>query len=199
MATNENIMTPEFRVGSTSVFRPRGNKQNPAAEPNYFLACLFPHPNKMPPAYKAEYDAFIARLKAAVAQAVTDKWGAKKPVNLRMPFRDQGEKSYEGYEAGALFFTASSKQKPGLIDSMKNDIIDETEFYSGAYARATLRVYAYEVSGNRGVGIGLQNVQKLRDGEPLSGRLKAQDEFEPVKVAPGEQAASDGGAMDLFN
>lgn len=199
MAESENIMTPEFRASFAHVFRPQANPANPNAEAKYSLACLFPHPSKMPPSYKKEYEAFVLKIKAAVNKAIADKWGAKKPANLRMPFRDQGEKTFDGYEAGALWFNASSKQKPGLIDAAANDIIDEAEFYSGVYARATLRVYAYDASGNRGVGIGLQNIQKLRDGEPLSGRLKAQDEFEPVAGAVMEQAAaSEGGAMDLF-
>lgn len=198
MAESENIMTPEFRVSFAHVFRPQANPANPNAEAKYSLACLFPHPSKMTPAYKKEYEAFTTKIKAAINKAIADKWGAKKPVNLRMPFRDQGEKTFDGYEAGAVWFNASSKQKPGLVDGKNTDIIDESEFYSGVYARATLRVYAYDAAGNRGVGIGLQNVQKLRDGEPLSGRLKAQDEFEPVAGAVTEQAAGDGGAMDLL-
>lgn len=200
MAESKNIMTPEFRVSFAHVFRPQANPQNPAAEKKFSLACLFPHPSKMTPSYKKEYEAFVAKIKAEINQAIAEKWGAKKPANLRMPFRDQGEKTFDGYEAGAVWFNASSKQKPGLVDANNNDIIDETAFYSGCYARATLRVYAYDASGNRGVGIGLQNVQKLRDGEPLSGRLKAQDEFEPVAGAEEETAVvGAGGAVDLLS
>lgn len=198
MAESENIMTPEIRVSFAHVFHPQANPANPNAEKKYSMAHLFPHPDKMTPAYKKEYAVFTAKIKAAIEKAIADKWGAKKPANLRMPFRDQGEKTFDGYEAGAVWFNASSKNKPGLIDAGNNDIIDESEFYSGCYARSTLRVYAYDTAGNRGVGIGLQNIQKLRDGEPLSGRLKAQDEFEPVAGAALEQAASDGGAMDLL-
>lgn len=198
MAESENIMTPEFRVSFAYVFRPQ-TPMTPGAEGKYSVACLFPHPSKMTPAYKKEYEGFVAKIKKAVEEAIEAKWGKKRPANLRLPFRDQGEKTFDGYEEGAVWFTASSKNKPGLVDARNNDIIDEAEFYSGCYARATLRVYAYSNSGNNGVGIGLQNIQKLRDGEPLSGRLKAQDEFQPVAGA-GEEAATvgAGGAMDLL-
>lgn len=200
MAESENIMTPEFRASFVNVFKPYKNPTNPTGEAKYSLACLFPHPSKMDSKYKKEYEAFVTKIKKAVEDAIEAKWGKKRPSNLRLPFRDQGEKSYDGYVEGAVWFTASSKNKPGLVDQRNNDIIDETEFYSGCYARATLRVYAYSNSGNNGVGIGLQNVQKLRDGDPLSGRLKAQDEFEPVAStaddAPTPVGA--GGAMDLL-
>lgn len=199
MAESKNILTPEFRVGMAHVFRPYVSRENPTATAKFLIRCLFPHPSKMDSKYKKEYEAFTARIKKAVEDAIEAKWGKKRPTNLRLPFRDQGEKSYDGFEAGAMWFTASSKNKPGLVDQHNNDIIDESEFYAGCYAWATLQVYAYSASGNNGIGIGLQNIQKLRDGEPLSGRLKAQDEFQPVASADEDAApVGAGGAMDLL-
>lgn len=195
MAESENIMTPEFRVSFPYVFRPQ-KAMEAGKDPKYSLVMLFAKGDKLP------------KLAAAVNKILTEKFGTDKtkwPKNITMPFRDQGEKSMGGYEAGGVFITPTSKQKPGLVDASNNDIIDEAEFYSGCYARATVRPFYYEVKGEnggvmkRGVSFGLQNIQKLRDGEPLSGRLKAQDEFEPVAGAVMEQTASDGGAMDLLN
>ena len=41
------------------------------------------------------------------------------------------------------------------------------------------------MGGNRGIGCGLGNVQKLMDGEPLSGTvIRAEDEFDEVKIDP---------------
>ena len=53
----------------------------------------------------------------------------------------------------------------------------ETDIYSGMYARVTLNFYPYDSSGNRGVGCGLGNFMKTRDGEPLSGRVNAETDF----------------------
>lgn len=169
---SNNVMTPEFRTSFSYVFRP-SKPMEPGQEPKYSLTMLFK---------KGEN---LDVLKKAAQEVIVEKWGADKakwPKNMRTPFRDQGEKEHAGYEAGAVFITATSKQKPGLVDGRQNnaDIIDESQFYSGCYARATLKAFAYDRAGNRGVAFGLQNVQKIRDGEPLSGRLKAQDEFEPV-------------------
>lgn len=179
-----NIITPEFRVSYPYVFRP--NKPMEAnQEPKFSVTMLFPK------------DTDLSKLKQAAEQAAIEKWGAgKAPKNLRSPFRDQGEKESEGYVPGAIFITATSKQKPGLIDGANNDIVDETQFYAGCYARASIRAFAYDKAGNKGVAFGLQNIQKLRDGESLSGRMKAQAEFEPVADAVVGEAAD---ASSLFD
>lgn len=170
MASNANVMTPKFRASFANVFRP-GKAMEEGGEPKYGVMMLF------------EKGADLSPLKKAAEQAVADKWGADKskwPKNLRSPFRDQGEKDGEAYVAGAFFITATSKQKPGLVNAQNQPIIDESEFYSGCYARATVRAFAYDKAGNRGVAFGLQNIQKLADGESLSGRVAAEKEFEPI-------------------
>jgi hypothetical protein len=81
------------------------------------------------------------------------------------------------------------------------DIIanDETEVYSGAWYRAQVRAFAYENAGNKGVSFGLQNVQKLRDDDPLgSGRIPASKAFEPVDVPAGATGGSGKTATSIF-
>ena len=174
----DTVMTPEFRVSFPAVFKPKRQKGDATSEPKYGLTMLFPK------------GADLSKLKRAAEEAVKEKWGDKPPKNLRSPFRDQGEKEYEGYEEGAVFVSASSKQKPGLVDRQRQDIIDETEFYPGCYARATLRAFAYDTNGNKGVAFGLNNVQKLRDGDPLGGRTRAQDDF--ADDLPPDEGADSG-------
>jgi hypothetical protein len=167
---SENVLTPKFRVSFPNVFRP-GKSMQVGAEPKYSITMLF------------EKGADLTPLKQAAHNAVVEKWGTdqtKWPKNLRNPFRDQGEKEFPGYEAGAIFISASSKQKPGLVDAKVQDIIEEHQFYPGCYARATVRAFAYDQAGNRGVSFGLQNIQKLADGEPLGGRTNPSQDFEAV-------------------
>lgn len=174
MATKQ--ITPEFRVSFSNVFRPGKPIAGTSNEGKYGLTGLF----------KKGED--LSALKAAAEEAITEKWGADKakwPKNLRSPFRDQGEKEFDGYVEGAIFINMTSKQRPGLVDANMNDIIDESEFYSGCYARASINAFAYDNAGNRGVAFGLNNVQKLRDGEPLGGRTRPEDDFEPVAEAAG--------------
>lgn len=172
-----NVMTPKFRVSFANVFRP-GRPLQEGAPPKYGLTMLF------------DAGTDLNELKKAAEQAVKDKWGDKPPKLLRSPFRDQGEKEFEGYVEGAVFINATSQQKPGLVDENVQSIIDESEFYSGCYARATIRAFAYDKGGNRGVAFGLQNVQKLADGDPLGGRTPASADFEPVSENAGGSDAT---------
>jgi hypothetical protein len=173
----ENVITPEFRVSYPQVFRAKRNDLNGKDE--YSIVCLFPK------------NADLSVLNAQIAAAATEKWGADKakwPKGLRSPLRDQAEKEKDGklpdgMEAGAKFMTMRSTQRPGLVDGNRQAIIDETDFYAGCYARAQVRAFAYDQKGNRGVSFGLQNLQKMRDGDPLSGRQKAEDAFEAVAGA----------------
>lgn len=185
MATNSNVMTPQFRASFANVFRP-GKAMEAGQEPKYGVMMLF------------DKTSDLSALKAAAQQAAVDKWGADKskwPKNLKSPFRDQGEKEGEAYVAGAVFITATSKQKPGLVDARNQSIIEESEFYSGCYARATVRAFAYDKAGNRGVAFGLQNVQKIKDGEALAGRSRAEDDFTPLSDA---EAGGGTDATSLF-
>jgi len=43
--------------------------------------------------------------------------------------------------------------------------------------------------GKHGVSFGLQNLQKMNDGEPFSGKTKAEDDFESIAVADEDGTA----------
>lgn len=164
------VKTPEFRVSFPAVFTPKAAAEG--QELKYSITMLFPK------------DADLGVLKAAVVEAVKEKWGADKakwPKNLRLPFRDGSEKDYDGYQ-DAVFCSASSKMRPGLVDQALQPILTPEEFYGGCYARATLSVFAYDKAGNKGVSFGLRNIQKVRDGEAFSGRTKPENDFDAIPV-----------------
>ena len=180
-----NVMTPRFRVSFPNVFRP-GKVMEQGQTPKFNVTMLFPKGTDLTP------------LKNAVIECLTEQFGPDRTKwpKVRVPFRDQGEKTFEGYEAGATFINATSNNKPGLVDHNRVDILDEHEFYPGCYARATVRPFYYDKRGNKGVAFGLQNIQKLGDGEPLGGRSKPQDDFEAVPAEGGNGAA--GSVDDIF-
>ena len=55
--------------------------------------------------------------------------------------------------------------------------IDPNEFYSGCYGRASITLYPYDTSGSKGIAAGLNNVQKLEDGEKFGGTTSAAADF----------------------
>jgi len=173
---SKNVHTPKFRVSYPKVFKPELNKLSGKTE--YSVVALF----------KKGQD--LSVLKKAAEEVLIEKLGADKtkwPKNLKSPFRDQTDREKDGvlpagHEAGAIFMNIKSQQKPGVVNEDVQPIMDEADFYAGCYAHATTRPYYYDQAGNRGIAFGLQNIQKLSDGEPLGGgRTSATSEFTPVE------------------
>lgn len=97
---------------------------------------------------------------------------------IKTPLRD-GDKERPGDEAykDSYFINANSATAPGIVDADRQQIIDRSEVYSGVYGRASINLYAFNSNGNRGIACGLNNLQKIRDGEPLGGKARAEDDF----------------------
>ena len=79
--------------------------------------------------------------------------------------------------ANSYFINANSATAPGIVDANCNPILERSEVYSGVYGRASISFYAFNSNGNKGIACGLNNLQKLRNGEPLGGRTRAEDDF----------------------
>ncbi len=79
--------------------------------------------------------------------------------------------------ANSYFINANSATDPGIVDANCNPILERSEIYSGVYGRASISFYAFNSNGNKGIACDLNNLQKLRDGEPLGGRTRAEDDF----------------------
>lgn len=128
----------------------------------------------------------VAKIKAAIEAAYHEgesklKGNGKSVPALaaiKNPLRDgDTEKPDDGAYANAYFINANSATAPGIVDADCNPIISHSEVYSGVYGRASITFYAFNSNGNRGIACGLNNLQKLRDGEPLGGRSSAEDDF----------------------
>lgn len=123
----------------------------------------------------------IAKVEAAIEAACADykaKNNGKLPKTYKLPLRDgDDEDKGEEYE-GHFFLAASSQRQPGIVDENRDPILDKDEFYSGCYGRAAINFYAFDKAGNKGVAVGLNNLQKLEDGEHLGGAFSsAEDDF----------------------
>lgn len=97
---------------------------------------------------------------------------------LKTPLRDGDvERPDDPTYANAYFINANSATAPGIVDANCNPILDRSEVYSGVYGRASINLYAFNSNGNRGIACGLNNLQKISDGEPLGGKSRAEDDF----------------------
>ena len=189
------VLTGEVRLSYAHLNEPYANPNQPNAEPKYSVTMLIP---KSDVATKADIDSSI---KAAYEKAVVEDWKGARP-QLRNAliydgdgFRNDGSK-FPPECAGHWVITASCKstRKPQVVD-MSNISCElaPQDIYSGMYARVTLNFFAFNVNGNRGVGCGLGNVMKTRDGEPLSGGASAASDFAGVGQAlPTATPGADG-------
>lgn len=178
-----NIITCPVRLaGPFSLWTPRKAMQAGGPE-KYIARLLFP----------AAAD--VSVLKQAVTRVAKENFS--NTAGLRNPLHDQAEKEgYDGYEAGGLFCNASNTRRPAIVDrSGKHPITDEEEVYAGMWAICALRLYAYSAQGNRGIGIGLQHVQKIMDDEKLSGGANPEADFAPIDVP---EAAAGESLEDIF-
>lgn len=97
---------------------------------------------------------------------------------LKTPLRDgDAERSDDEAYANSYFVNANSGTAPGIVDADRNPILERSEVYSGVYGRASINFYAFNSNGNKGIACGLNNLQKIRDGEPLGGKSRAEDDF----------------------
>lgn len=123
-----------------------------------------------------------AAIQAAYEEGQSKLKGSGKSVPalkaIKTPLRD-GDLERPDDEAykGCYFINANSANKPGVVDADRQPILDTSELYSGIYGRASINFYAFNTNGNCGIACGLNNLQKLRDGEPLGGKSRAEDDF----------------------
>ena len=97
---------------------------------------------------------------------------------LKTPLRDgDAERPDDEAYANSYFVNANSGTAPGIVDADRNPIVERSEVYSGVYGRASINFYAFNSNGNKGIACGLNNLQKIRDGEPLGGKSRAEDDF----------------------
>ena len=130
--------------------------------------------------------ATVAKIKAAI-EAAYHEGEAKLKGNgrsvpplaaIKNPLRDGDVERPDDFAyANAYFVNANSATAPGIVDTDRNPILTRSEVYSGVYGRASINFYAFNSNGNKGIACGLNNLQKLRDGDPLGGKASAESDF----------------------
>lgn len=162
------VITGEVRFSFLNVFEPKSIN---GSEEKYSVSLLIP---------KTDTKTINAINKAveAAKQAGISKFGGKIPPMMKLPLRDgDEERPDDDTYSGCYFLNANCKQKPGLVYKNGQQIIDSTDLYSGCYGHASINFYAFNTNGNKGIACGLNHLMKTKDGEPLGGRSKVEDDF----------------------
>ncbi len=159
----------------------------------------------------------------AIREVGQAKWGDNWK-KVRAPLRDgdaekdeltedgstKGDKYPE--RAGCYFMNARSKRPVGVYDRQRNVIDNPDALYAGCKGKIAVSFYAYSTQGNNGIGVSLNGVQKISDGDSIGGGkpsvesmfdmleddddtgldmdLDAEPEPEPAPKAPAKKAAA---------
>lgn len=181
MALNQNqLTTDEVRLSYAHLYEPHASN---GGDPKYGVTVLLP---KSDAQTKARLD---AAYNYAVQNGVNEKWNGTMPPVIACPIYDgdgvrpNGE-PFSAECRGHWVFTANSKNPVPLVDQNMNPIVQKGELYSGCYARVCISLFPYNNAGKRGIGVGLEAVQKLRDGDPLGGGVSVADAFGGAPMMP---------------
>lgn len=186
----------DVRFSYCNLFQPKAPFNNPQGEPKYSVTVLVPKTNT---AAKAVIDNAISQ---AIDAGVSSKWNGVRPPQPSICVHDgDGPRPSDGSAfgeecKGCWVFTASTKQPPFVVDEYVQNIIDPTKVYSGMWGNVNVTFFAYNNAGKKGIGCGLNGVQKIRDGEALGGQITAQEAFKPVGTPPAAAPAYAPPAVD---
>lgn len=171
MENSTKVVTGKVRFCYVNVFEPTA--MNEGDTPKYNICILIP---KNDAKTLDKINKAIEAAKQAGKAKLADKNG-KIPSNLKLPLHDgDDERSDDPAFEGMYFINANSQRKPSIVDKDLNPIMGKEEFYSGCYGRASINFYAFNVS-SKGIAAGLNNLQKLEDGEMLAGGSTVEEDF----------------------
>lgn len=171
------VVTGEVRLSYCHLFEPYSSFEK--QEPKYSVVILVPKTDK------ATIKAIQQAQQVALENGKATKFNGKIPPNWKNTFRDgdaEGDLEKNPEYEGHMFMTISNLSKPGIVDTNVQPILDQTEVYSGCYARVSMNAFPFSTQGNKGVSFGLNHVQKLRDGDPLGNVTKAENDFDMVEL-----------------
>lgn len=167
------VITGKVRFSFCHLWEPQKPKGD--GDPKYSVTLLIPKSDT----------ATLGKIKAAMAEAreaFTKRNGANSlPAQPKHTLHD-GDGVRESGDPfgpechGCYVITVSSKNKPVIVDNVRNPVTDSGEVYSGCYGRAAINFYGYSNNGKKGISAGLLSVQKLHDGEPF-GTVGSADDF----------------------
>lgn len=169
MSELTNVTTGKVRLSYVHLFKPYAKELG--QEEKYSCTVLVP---------KSDTDTMMrinAAIEAAKQIGITEKWNGQCPPIVPTPIYDgDGVRPSDGTPYGAeckghWVFTASAKvdHPPEVVDKMGNPILNQSQIYSGIFGRVNINFFPYAFGGKKGIGCGLGPVQKLEDGESLSG------------------------------
>lgn len=191
-AADTRLTTGKVRLSFPYLFKPRQPSAGQDGDPKYSVMLLIP---------KSDKDT-LARLRAAeqtalingaatlglkdASSAVLGQRGLS-PSIIKDADADGTAEDYPERE-GHFYMTVNAQVTftPQVVDRNVQPILDQSEVYSGVYAKVSLNAFAYKRPEKKGISFGLGNVQILGGGESLAGGRPASSDFEAEPEEDGD-------------
>lgn len=182
----KSIILPPGIGSYVTVLEPRPDQQG---KMKFSISVLFPKNRSK------ELDP----LRAMALAVASEKWGtkaadilarAKYPIIKDGDLKVDDEGRVDPVYKGMLVVSARTDRKPGVVDAKRQPVYTDQDVYSGCTVRISGGVFAYDYQGNKGVSLGLNNVQVCFLGPRIDGRKAAEEEFD-------EYVPPEGGADPL--
>ncbi len=167
------VITGKVRASYAHIFEPHSMQEGQDAK--YSVSLIIPKSDT------STIEAIEKAIEEAKEAGKATKFGGKIPANLKTPLRDgDTEKDDDANYQDAYFINASSNQAPGIVDQNKIRLTDPGTVVSGDYIRASVNLFPFNTKGNKGIAVGLNNIQLVEKGEPLGGASSAEDDFDEL-------------------
>jgi hypothetical protein len=182
---------PDVRFLWPYVFEKRVNDED---EDKYEVLIQIPYSNKK--AIALFEDAIDAAIDRGYSGELSDKSTFKKGTKesaLKLPLKDgedKGDTEYADLFRGYMFCTVKTRRRPVVLDANGQQILDPEEFYSGAIGAVSVTVFPYN-NRAQGVGVQLNHIMKLEEGERIGGGvIPVEEAFAEYMESPGSGSRS---------
>ena len=192
------LLTPKFRVSFPQVWHKKAFKEGDAGR--YSLTALF-EPAMFSDGDKGKWKALLRACNAVAVKEWKKTYAqAEDDSGYTLPFHKGDTENKWGRGPGIVFCTfAAVLRRPSIIDVHGIALTEDgdDEFYSGCYARASVNPYVPK-GWRKTMAIGLNNLQKLGNGERLDSFSSAEDDFgsDPAEYAGDDDDFGMGAEAD---
>lgn len=179
------IVTPYATLSFPTLFAPRPRSKKGNAEPVYSCQLLF-----SPDIQKT---ADFKKLKEACKEVFVEKFGEKAfEKGIVTPFRKAETKDHYADFPDWVFISPWSKERPGILSAVGNDVLASDEVYAGQIVRAYVNPFAWDSEQGKGVSFGLNGIQIVKKDAPrIDGRVPLNKVFGAIEGADAEDSDDD--------
>ena len=148
----------------------------PGGKGKYGVCVMLPKGSKQ---HKQAQEGVDKAIKAGIANGKFTE-AQTKSTSFKKCLRDGDEEFATGerpvHYKGHMFFNANNAKQPGIVGPDAKPLMDANQLYSGCFSHVDVGFYPFN-NESKGVGAGLNNIMKYKDGERLDGRQSAEEAF----------------------